>query len=263
MTTRSLAVALALALAVPAGAALADATINFRATEGGGAAMQSMLVGQGKIRSDADGDTSVVFDTAAGTMTVIDHGRREFTRIGKAELEQMGAAMGAAMRQMEQALANVPPEMRAQMQGMIGGAIPGMGGEAMVKVEDTGRRDSVAGYACTIFRTQIQGRTVNESCMGDASALRELPAADRATLDAAMAMTRDMVESLASGPLAQFADMTPFKDGMLPLRITEIEGGQRSTSEFAGIETGPLPADAFAIPAGFKEQKLEMPDLSR
>ena len=76
---------------------------------------------------------------------------------------------------MEQALANVPPEMRAQMQGMIGGAVPGMGGEAMVKVEDTGRGDTVAGHACTIYRTQVQGRTVNESCMGDVSALDDLP----------------------------------------------------------------------------------------
>jgi hypothetical protein len=263
MTIRTLAVATTLALAVPATAAYADARIDFRATEGGGAAMQSILIGQGKIRSDADADTNVVFDTVAGTMVVIDHDRREFTRIGKAELEQMGETMNQAMRQMEQALANVPPEMRAQMQGMIGGAIPGMGGQAMVKVEDTGRSDTVAGHACRIYRTQIQGIVATESCMGDAAALDELPPGDRATLESAMAMTREMVESLSSGPLGQFAEMAPFKDGMFPLRITEIEGGVRSTSEYAGIDTGALPADAFAIPAGFKEQKLEMPDLTR
>jgi hypothetical protein len=261
MTVRTL--VLALTLALPAAAAQADARINFRATEGGGAAMQSILVGQGKIRSDADADTNVVFDTIAGTMVVIDHDRREYTRITKAEMEQMGETINQAMRQMEQALANVPPEMRAQMQGMLGGAVPGMGGEAMVKVENTGRSDTVAGHDCTIYRTQIQGTVATESCMGDAAALDELPAGDRATLDAAMAMTREMVESLASGPLGQFADMAPFKDGMFPLRITEIEGGVRSTSEYAGIDTSALPADAFAIPAGFKETKLEMPDLSR
>lgn len=255
--------AFALVALLPAAATQADARISYRATEGGGAAMQSLLIGNGMIRSDADGDTSVVFDTAASTMTVLDHGQRQFTRIGKAELEQMSETLNQAMRQVEQAMANVPPEMRAQMQGMIGGAIPGMGGEPMVKVEDTGVADRVAGHACTIYRTKLQDRVINESCMGTTSVLSELSAADRATLEAAMAMTADMVESLSSGPLAQFADMTPFKAGMVPLRVTDIDGGQRSTSEFAGIESGPLPADAFAIPAGYTEQKLEMPDLSR
>lgn len=254
---------LALALALPGTFAHADSTINFRATEGGGAAIQSMQVAHGKVRTDADGSTSVIFDTGSQAMIVLDHGKREFTRIGKAEMEQMGQTLNQAMRQMEQAMANVPPEMRAQMQGMLGGAIPGMGGDALVKVEETGQRDRVAGHACTVYRTQVQGRTVNESCMGDVSVLSELPAADRATLDAAMAMTRAIVEELASGPLAQFADMTPFKDGLMPLRVTDIEGGRRSTSEFAGIDTSPIAADRFAVPSGYREQKLEMPNLSR
>jgi hypothetical protein len=260
MTIRPL--VLALTLAVPA-AALADARINYRATEGGGAAMQSMLVGQGKIRSDTDSNTSVIFDTGAGAMIVLDHRRREYTRIGRAEMEQMSAALSQAMRQMEQALANVPPEMREQMKGMMGGAVPGMGGQALVRTEDTGRSDRVAGHSCTVYRTVVSGRTLNESCMGSVAVLDELSAADRATLDEAMNMTRRMVEDLGSGPMAQFVDMTPFKAGLLPLRITDVDGNQRRTSEFAGIETVSLPADAFAMPSGYKERKLEMPNLSR
>lgn len=253
---------LVLSLCLPA-TALADAKINYRSIEGDGGSMQSLLIGQGHIRSDADVSTSVIFDTAGRTMTVIDHGRREYTKIGQAEMQQMNAALGQAMQQMEQALANVPPEMREQMKGMMGGAIPGMGGEPMVKVEDTGRSDTVAGYRCSVYRTQMQGRTINESCMGDLSVLDELSASDRATLDAAMAMTREMVEQFASGPMAQFADMTPFKAGMVPLRVTDMSNGGRNTSEFAGVESGPLPGDAFEIPAGYAQQKLEIPELGR
>lgn len=251
-----------LALALPA-AALADARISFQATEGGGADIRGLLIGHGKVRSDADGDVSVIMDPANGSMTLLDHGKREFTRIGRAEMEQMSGALNEAMAQMEAAMANMPPEVRAQMQGMVGGALPGMGGEAMVRVVDTGERDRVAGHSCTIFRTQVQGRTVNESCMGDASVLSGLSAADRATLDGVMAMTRDMVESLASGPLAQFADMTPFKQGLVPLRVTDLDGGRRATSEFAGIDSGSLPADLFQVPAGYREQKIEMPRMGR
>lgn len=253
---------LVLSLCLPA-AALADARINYRSTEGDGGSMQSLLIGQGHIRSDADATTSVIFDTAGRTMTVIDHGRREYTRIGQAEMQQMNVALGQVMRQMEEALANVPSEMREQMKDMMGGALPSAGGEPMVKVEGTGRNDTVAGYRCTIYRTQMQGQIINESCMGDLSVLDELSATDRATLDAAMTMTREMVEQFASGPMAQFADMTPFKAGMVPLRVTDMTDGRRNTSEFAGIESGPLPGDAFEIPAGYAQQKLEIPELGR
>lgn len=252
---------IAMSLGLPT-AALADARIDYRTVEGQGGAMQSLLIGADRIRSDAD-ETSVIFDTSAKTMTVIDHDRREFTRIGQAEMQQMNAALSQAMQQMEQALANVPPEMREQMKGMMGGAIPGMGDGPLVKVEDTGRSDTVAGHRCTVYRTQMQGRTISESCMGDLSVLGGLSGSDRATLDAAMAMTRDMLEQFSSGPMAQFADLTPFKAGMMPLRVTDMSGGARSTSEFAGIDTGALPGDAFVIPADYKQQKLEMPDLSR
>lgn len=254
---------LAAALALPAAAALADARIEYRATEGGGSSMQAMLIGHGKLRTDADAETSVILDPGTDTMIVLNHGEREYMRMGRAEMKQMAETVNQAMAQMEAALANVPPEMREQMKGMIGGAIPGAGGEAMVSMADTGERDTVAGHDCRIYRTQLQGKTVNEACMGSTSVLSELSAADRQTLERALAMTQSMVEQLATGPMAQFVDMAPFKAGLVPLRVTDVEGGRRSTSEFAGVDDAPLPADLFAIPSGYREQKLEMPDFGR
>ncbi len=258
-----LAVALALALAVPAGSAFADARIEFTATEGGGASMQSLLIGHGRMRSDASADTSVILDPSSRSMTILDHGKRRFTRIGPEEMRQMSAALKDAMAQLEQAMANVPPEMRAQMQSMLGGAIPGMGGDAMLKITDTGRSDTVAGHRCTVFHTRFQDELVSESCMGDASVLDGLSSDDRAVLDQALAVTREMMEEMTSGPLAQFAQMTPFRDGMVPLRITDIDKGRRSTSEFAGIRSESLAADLFEVPSGYREQKIEMPRMRR
>lgn len=250
-------IVLALACTLPVGQALADARINYR-SEGDGAEIQAMLIGHGKVRSDSD-DTSVIFDAADGTMTVLDHGRRKYTRIGQAEIEQMSAALGTAMREMEQALANVPPEMRAQVQGMMGGALPGVGGEAMVKFENTGRRDSVAGYSCTVYETRVAGRLVSEQCMGGDVISGQLSAADRDTLERAMRGTARMFEDLKVGPLAQFAEITPFKEGMVPLRVTSTVGNRRVTSEFTGVETTSLDPGLFAIPAGYREEKLDLP----
>ncbi|HRQ65966.1 MAG TPA: DUF4412 domain-containing protein [Xanthomonadaceae bacterium] len=252
-------IAVLFAIALPISHALADARIEYRATEGGGASMQSLLIGHGKLRTDTDANTSVILDPDTRSMTVLDHGKRQFTRIGPAELQQLSETLNEAMAQLEQAMASVPPEMRAQMQGMLGGAIPGMGGEPMVRIVDTGSQERVAGHACTVYLTEMQGKTVSEACMGGPGALAELTASDRAVLDRALAMTRDMMEQLAKSPLGQLVQATPFRDGMVPLRITDFDNNRRSTSEFAGVQREALAADLFQVPSGYREQKIEMP----
>ena len=252
---------LALALVLPT-AALADARIQFQATEGGGADLQSLQIGHGKMRSDVDGNISVILDPGAGTMTMVDHGQRSFTRLTRADIEKLGGAVNAAMAQMEQALANLPPEMRSQVQGMVGGSLPGMGGMPSVQVVETGQRGNVAGHACSVYQTRMDGKAINESCMGSLSALDALSSADRNVLDGAFTMMQELAEGLAQGPMAQMIDLSTFQSGMIPLRMTYIENGRRASSEFSGIDTSALPADNFAVPAGYREEKLEMPDLS-
>ena len=255
---KRLPLAFALASLLPT-IALADARIEYRSTEGGGASMQSLLVGHGKLRTDADGEVSVVLDPGNDSMLMLNHADRTFTRMNRADMERMSAGLGAAMAQMEQALANMPPEVRAQMEGSLGGMLGG--GAAAVSVNPTGRNDTVAGHPCVIYRTQMKGETINETCMGAVDAFDGLPSQDRRTLESAMAMTQRIAESLAKGPLAGMVDLSTFQPGMLPLRVTDFDGGKRSTSEFAGIDDAPLPADLFTVPAGYTEQKLEMPDL--
>ena len=50
---------------------------------------------------------------------------------------------------------------------------------------------------------------------------------------------------------------------VFPLRTTQIQGQQRTTSELASIESSPLPADLFTTPAGYKEQKMELPKIGK
>lgn len=252
-----------LVLSLFAGSAFADARIDFRNVEGSGASMQSILIGHGKMRTDADADasTSVILDPTNRSMTLLQHNERKYTRIDREQLSQMGGMLDSAMAQMEQALADLPPEMRAQMQGMIGGAIGGAAGQPMVRVVETGRSDTVAGHGCRIYETRMQNQVVSETCMGAPSALSALSASDRRVLDGALAMSQELAESLNDGPFGQLVDLGPFQSGLFPLRVTEIENGRRSTSEFAGIDSSALSADLFAIPAGYREEKIEMPSM--
>jgi len=242
-------------------AILADTKIEYKATEGGGSSLNTILIGQGKVRSDADQNMAVILDPTAGTMTLIDNGRKTFTRITRADLEQLVRTMADTMKQVEQAMANVPPEMRDMVKGRMGG-MANVGGPTAV-TEDTGERATVAGKSCRIFRTTVQGKPTAEHCMAEVSAI-DIPAADRATMAAAIAWSKEFTDALAKGPMGQLADATPFRAGMVPLRTTTISSsGERRTSEFAGVSTDALAADLFAVPAGYKEQKIEIPKIGK
>src|SRR5690242_67647 len=90
----------------------ADSRIEFKVTEGKGAALEAIMIGHGKIRTDADKTTSVIMDPGAGTLTMIDHSKKSFTKLTKADIEQMAAQLDRMMKQLEQQMASMPPEMR-------------------------------------------------------------------------------------------------------------------------------------------------------
>ena len=249
MRTQKFATILLLAVGLTTVSLYADTKIEYKATEGGGSSLGAILIGQGKVRAEAEGNLSVILDPAASTTTILDHGKKTYTKIGKAEVAQIVGML----KQMEAQMAGMPPEAREMAQRMMASR----GGGAAVVTTDTGEKSTVAGKSCRIYKTVVNGRLTTEECMGDASAI-DVPAADRATMAAAMAWAKELSDSLANSPLARFGDSSPFKSNMVPLRSTTIAtDGSRKTSEFVGVSSAAIPADSFAIPAGYKEQKLD------
>jgi len=118
MSKRTSVVLLALAVSCSTAVVLADSKIEYKATEGGGSSLNTVLIGQGKVRSDADQNTSVVLDPAAASMTILDHGKKTFTRIGRPELQQLIDLV----KQMDEMMASLPPEARADGAEPDGGA---------------------------------------------------------------------------------------------------------------------------------------------
>jgi hypothetical protein len=150
-------------------------------------------------------------------------------------------------------MASIPPEMRQMMAGRMGGA------GAAVNFAPTGKTETIAGKQCQVYTTTVAGRAIAESCLADLSAIT-VPAADRATMVAAVAWAKDLMESFTKIPmLGNMANSVPFRGGMVPLRTTTIESnGTRNTSEFAGVSNAAVSADTFTVPAGYKEQKVNM-----
>lgn len=225
-------------------AVYADTKIEFKATENGGSAMSAFLIGQGKVRADVDQTMTIIIDPKEGAMTTIDRAKKSYTKITRADIQQI-----------TQMMANIPPGMEQMMQGRMAGR----GGAQAPVVADTGETATVAGKSCRIFRTTQDGKAIAEACMADPNSV-EIPAADRATMTSALAFAKELTDALAKAPmLAGVLNAQPFRSGLVPIRFTSIAAdGTRKTSELAGVTSATLPADSFAIPSGFKEEKMGM-----
>jgi hypothetical protein len=238
----------------------ADTRIQFKTIEGSGAKMETVLIGGGRIRMDMDTTTSLLVVPADGAMIIVDHSKKTVMRITRADMEQIGKMMGDMMKQMEDAMAKMPPEVKAKM-AASGMGMPGSGPAPVTAA--TTEKSTVAGRACQIYRTTLNGQTTAEYCMADPATIDMAPA-DRQTFNAAMAMMKDITSTLAKGPMAQMmAGANPFHNGMVPLRTTMITGTTKQVSEFVSSTVVTHPAGTFDIPAGYKEEKLPFPGRGR
>jgi hypothetical protein len=233
------------------GSVLADTRIDYKTTEGTGGDLTSFIIGQGKIRTDASKSTTVILDPTAGVMTVIDHDKKTYMKIAKADLD-------AFAKQLADMLAQVPPEMQKMIAGRMGGS-----GGAVVDMQPTGATATVGGKPCKVYQMSVSGKVKSESCLADPASI-DIAAADRATMQAAMAWSKELMDAMSKSPLGRFGDALPFKTGGFPVRSTTFgSDGSRNTSELASVSNAALPADTFATPAGYKEQKMDLPKIGR
>lgn len=175
---------------------------------------------------------------------------------------ETGRQLSEAMKQAEQMMANLPPAMRKQMEeamkaqgggaagaGALGGMIP------KATVNKTGRRDKAAGHDCRIVEWRMGDLAHQEYCVVQPGELG-LPAADLATLKAMSAFVRSMTEQM-SGSMGAFPDSDEI--GGYPVRTVDKKTG--SVRLLKSLKTGAVDARKFQIPAGYREQKIEMPEF--
>lgn len=230
-------------LALVAAAALAtlpaaadDLTIVYKVTGSDGkSATTTDYYTKDKFRS-GDGSHEVIFDVAGGRMTSIDHGRKEYSETTLAEME---AAMKAANTQMEAAMKNMPPELREKMAGMLGGA-----GGVQVTTGSSGRK--VAGYSTQQYLITI-GPAKTESW--NTTALQ--PPLEPGELVRLQALAGPAAKALG-GAVEEFKKVK----GMTLASTTTVSVLGRTvttTREATEVKTGPVPASAFEVPAGYKK----------
>ena len=220
---------------------------------------QKMYVQNGLGRFvDGDGRATLIKD---GTLFIIDDAEKSYVAVDKATLDQLAKKVSAAMEQMKEQLAKLPPEQRAQMEQMVPG-MSGGDGKWTVEAFDTGKSDKVDGRACRIWDIKRNGELDDQICVVPYSALPgkenfQVIFANFAKVFEEMAKSVPMLAGMMSNEFDAQAKVNGF-----PVRSRGYENGQLGDNEqlMKVWREEAIPASMFEIPAGYKRKQMPMGD---
>jgi hypothetical protein len=230
MPARRLVAALALAAALPAAAG-----VVMEAAEDGATSVVQIEGNRMRVESK---DGVMIFDGDAKRLYQLDPAHRNYREMTEGDLKDMRAELEKAVKEM-------PPEMRAQVEAQMGAGRRDR--KPAVKWEKTGRSDKGLGRSCAVYREIVDGKPTGEVCVVPFDALgvrRE----DFQVFEAMADFVRSFGDQQAVGSV-EWRDVP----GM-PVVTWDVDGGKR-TEEFRAtkLQKASVPADRFKPPAGWEK----------
>lgn len=231
-----------------------------KTTTGTSTSTTEIQVERSRMRAEAtvNGEQQViVFDGAAQVAYIIMPAKKSYMELTKAQVDQMGGMMQGMMAQMQAQMANLPPEQRAQMEGMMRGRGMGMamGGGAAERTsyKRTGT-DRVGKWACDTYEGYRNGQKVSELCTASPTVLG-FTAADFAVTEQLAAFIGGLLPEAGEQVSAIGRGGADGYTGF-PIRSVVTSMGRTTTSEVTDIRRQTFADSVFAVPQGFQKQSM-------
>lgn len=227
-----------------------------------------------RMRSDTRGEDgkmafSMIFLGETDEMYMIDHDKKTYLVMDRESIESLGKQMSEAMKQMEEALAKVPPEQREMMERMMKKKMasdPNSKEPSPPVVRSLGERGSVNGIACEWKEVTRDDVISEKACVCDQSEIaggEEMVAIAHEMKDFAAGLTKlansassfKMFGGEAMGEIGMM--MTPDLGGFsLISEHFDGEGKLMRRSTFQSADDVSVPAGEFTPPSGYKRQTM-------
>ena len=242
--------------------------MSAKKADGTAAVVEKIYAQDGNLRVDdiepsGEMNRSVIFQS--NQVILINHAEKKFSRIDEATLAKMSEQMqkaSAAMEQMKQQLASMPPQQREMMEKMMKGRMgnmPGMGDAApAVRVEADGT-GTWKTSTCKQFALYVGDVKTRELCTvppGQIEGSEELLAAAE-SMKAFFekfknAMHMPELEKMMQNPVEMMNKTEGF-----PVVTQEFVGGKLKEERFlSSAKKEGVSASQFSTPTGYKEEKL-------
>jgi len=252
---------MALALCATAQAATVLKTVS-RELDGSKESLTTVYAEGGKMRVETGGANDVVAvvfrDDALYSFNAKD---RTYYVMDRASMKKMADTVNPALKQLQEQMAKMSPEQRAQMEKMMGGGkLPGMGGkEPVEEIRQTSRTSKAAGYSCTYAEMWQDGVLVSEACVAPMASIKGGQELADASVKIAALMS-DMLKEIDAPWLKQIANRQVenfAKLGGVPVIGRTFSGGKPvREATLQSIASTAAPAGAFEVPAGYTRKEM-------
>jgi len=183
----------------------------------------------------------------------VDNTERTYQEMTFAELraagEVMRRKMEAAKAKLEKQMKSMPPEQRAQMEKMVPKIPGGDSGKAAVVVKKTDETKTIAGYTCAKYVATEDGKTVmtlwTTKDVKGFDALRD----DWLTFQKRVAGSN---RAVGAAVVDAYSKIEGFP---METVIGDV------TTQVTKVESRNIPASEFEVPAGYKKEKTNFPNL--
>lgn len=217
--------------------------------------MDLEMTAEGKFR------TSMIFNGEREELMLLDHDKSEAVIIDRKSMEQVAAQLKQAREQMEQMMANVPPEQQEMMKQMMKGKMKGMmESPPPTEVVKTSKTGTTNGYPWVQYDVTQEGAKIREYLVTDWSKLD----IDASTFDVFKEMA-NFLEGFTKGLGMNMGDVmeNPFDEASgldgFPVVTRDLEGGAvRRSTELTTVSTGDVAAGLFENP-GYKVSRIDAP----
>jgi len=240
---------------------------NENVSSGKPAESSVMKIEGNRMRADSGAETTMIFLGDTDEMYIVDHNKKTYMVMDRETIEAMGAKMSEAMKQMEAALANVPPEQREMMEKMMKGKMKGMPSSTPRSepvVTSLGQSDTVSGIGCEWQQVSRDDVVELKACVGQYS---DFPASDDVRqiseeMKEFVSSLTEAVSSITSGPGPLGAVMASPMSAMaldgFPLISEHFQDGKLANrTRFQSVEEGSISGEEFTPPSGYKKQDIK------
>jgi hypothetical protein len=189
---------------------------------------------------------------------IVEPGERSYAAMDRRSVDALAGQMGAAMQQMREQMAKLPPDQRKTMEQMMGGAVPGAKASPPPLVaRDLGRSEKVEGRSCRLWELSRDTVVESQVCVvpfGDLPGKEDV----LGLMQRMSAMMKPLSEAMQGfGSLStDFEAMARVK--AFPILWRDFEGGKPTGEETvmrAWREESVAPA-LLQVPKGFRQRDL-------
>jgi hypothetical protein len=203
-------------------------------------------------------DDAVIFKDDA--LIAVDHGRKSYTVMDRATLQNMAGTVDKAMKELEEKMASMSPEQRAMVEKMMGKSAPGSAKPKIpLQFKNTGKREKVGKYECALWQAEIEGQVRWQHCVVP---FNQVQGGEEmlAVLKKMSTMMEDIIRSTNATWLTDAMDAgwegIRSIDGYPVLTRSFDEGKPETETVYVSSQKTTIAAANFEPPAGYKQQQL-------